>query len=330
MKHENYFQDFLSNHVNLVSSQIEALESRVEAITDFLGDKLDGYRKYSEQGSYAHKTIIKPVRDDDEFDADILIFIRDANFNPNQFETDYVSTIYDVFKGTDKYSGKVKRNSRCVTINYAGDFHLDVVPCIEHHKTCYICNRKDKKYEKTDGDGYKSWLIKKNKVIGKNNFRKTTRLLKFLRDHKDNFSVKSILLTTMLGDQVSSSEKDSDNFSDLTTTLKTLSNRLNNFLQKNAVMPAIDNPVMPIENFNRHWNQMKYSNFREKFSIYTKKINEAFEEKDHNESVRKWRKLFGDEFGKLKDSKKSIKASSALGVGVIPTVAATKIHASND
>jgi len=95
-------------------------------------------------------------------------------------------------------------------------------------------------------------------------------------------------------------------------------------------MPAIDNPVMPIENFNRHWNQMKYSNFREKFNIYTKKINEAFEEKDHNESVRKWRKLFGDEFGKLKDSKKSIKASSALGVGVIPTVAATKIHASND
>lgn len=36
-------------------------------------------------------------------------------------------------------------------------------------------------------------------------------------------------------------------------------------------------------------------------SKFNSKINEAFEEIDHNKSVRKWRKLFGDNFGELKD-----------------------------
>jgi len=335
MKHERYFDDFLSNQVNLNKTRLDTLERHVNTISTMLRDKLNGYRKYSEQGSYAHKTIIKPVQDNDEFDADILVFIRSDDFNPYKFETDYVDEVYKLLIDSENYMDKTKRNTRCVTIDYTGDFHLDVVPCVDHNGTHYICNRKDERYEKTDGDGYKNWLISKNKIVGHNNFRKTTRLLKFLRDHKDNFSVKSILLTTMLGNQVSSSEKESNHFSDLPTALKALSSRLNDFLQSNEMMPTIDNPVMPAENFNRHWDQKKYSNFRDKFDIYAKKINEAFGEKDNDESVKKWRKLFGDKFGKLKDSESGNKTSGTLGggamsVGVIPTVPAKSPYAYDD
>lgn len=335
MKHEQYFDDFLSNHVNLNKTRLDTLESRVNTISTLLRDRLTGYRKYSAQGSYAHKTIIKPVQDNDEFDADILVFIKDNDFQPYKFEVDYVDDVYKTLGENEDYKDKIKRNTRCVTIDYAGDFHLDIVPCVEHKNIHYICNRKEEKYEETDGDGYKNWLAEKNAITSGNNFRRTTKLLKFLRDHKDNFSVKSILLTTMLGNQVSGNEKGSNNFSDLPTTLKTLSNRLNDFLQKNTTMPTIDNPVMPVENFNRHWNQKKYSNFRDKFNIYTNKINEAFEEKDYNESVKKWRKLFGDKFGKLKDSESENKTSGILGggamsVGVVPTVPAKSPYACDD
>ena len=326
MKHEQYFNDFLADHVNLNQNRLDTLESRVETITSLLKDKLDGYRKYSAQGSYAHQTIIKPVQDNDEFDADIVIFIRDSDFDPDNFVTNYVDSIYNVFRDNDTYKDKVTRKTRCVTINYAGDFHLDVVPCVEYDDTYYICNRHDKKYEKTDGDGYKSWLVEKNRIVGGNSFRKSTRLLKFLRDHKDNFSVKSILLTTMLGNEVDDNDLDDSDFSDLPTTLKTLSDRLNDFLRDHWTIPIIENPVMPEEDFNRHWDDKKYANFRDKFDLYTKRIDEAFEEKNHNESVKKWRKLFGDKFGKLKASKTSTAAS---GVAV-PTVSATRPYAHSD
>ena len=332
MKHVQPFNDFLADHVNLNQTRLDTLESRVKTITDLIKDNLSGYRKYSEQGSYAHKTIIKPVADNDEFDADILVFMRDDDFDPDNFKTDYVDSVYKVFKDNDTYKNKVRKRTRCVTINYASDFHLDAVPCVEHNNIHYICNGKEKRHEKTDGDGYKSWLINKNGIIGGNNFRKTARLLKFLRDHKDNFSVKSILLTTLLGNTVEDEDKESNEFSDLPTTLKTLSERVNDFLQSNSSMPIIQNPVLPDENFNRHWDENKYTNFRDKFNIYNSKINEAFEEEDHNESIKKWRKLFGDDFGTLKESKKSdvAKVSGIAGIRTIPTVSATKPYAHYD
>ena len=297
MKHEQCFNDFLSNHVNLNETRIDTLESRTKTIVEVIKKNLDGYRKYSPQGSYAHKTIIKPVKENDEFDADLIVLIKDKDFDPNEFKTDYVHNIHQIFKNDGNYAGKVKKGTRCATIDYAGDFHLDLVPCIECDEDFYICNGKDKVYEKTDGEGYKDWLMEKNSIIGNNNFRKVTRLLKFLRDHKDNFTVKSILLTTLLGQRVCDNDKGSEDFVDLPTSLKTISNRLNCFLQNHVFMPTVSNPVMPCEDFNRHWDDRRYANFRSKFDSYNTKINEAFEEKDHNQSVKKWRQLFGDNFG---------------------------------
>ncbi len=325
MKHERDFKDFLSKRVDLNQDRLDTLKGRIETITKLLKENLSGYRKFSEQGSYAHKTIIKPVKDNDEFDADLLIFIQDSDFNPNDFKTDYVRKIYEIFKNNGNYEDKINKKTRCVTINYAGDFHLDIVPCVEHNEVHYITNRNDSKYEPTDGDGYKQWLAQKNEIVGNNNFRKVTRLLKFLRDHKDNFSVKSILLTTLLGNMVQTDDKDSESFSDLPTTLKTLSNRLNNFLQNRPSMPIIKNPVMSSEDFNRHWDEVKYKNFREKFNSYNGKINQAFEEEDYNSSVKKWRELFGDHFGRLIDSSSSRKESA-----ILPTVPATKPYAFDD
>ena len=160
MKHAEYFKNFLIDHVDLNKSRLEKLERRVETITNLLKDKLRGYRKYSQQGSYAHKTIIRPVRDNDEFDADILVFIKDDNFDPNKF-TDYVSEVYRIFKEDGNYKDKVHKNTRSVKLDYSGDFHLDIVPCVEHKNDHYICNIGEKKFEPTDGDGYKEWLIKK-------------------------------------------------------------------------------------------------------------------------------------------------------------------------
>ena len=91
--------------------------------------------------------------------------------------------------------------TRCVYIDYAGDFHLDLVPCITLDEECYICNNKENRFEETDGTGYRDWFNEKTRITN-GNLKRVTRLLKFLRDHKGNFSVKSILLTTLIGNSV--------------------------------------------------------------------------------------------------------------------------------
>ena len=301
MKHIKYFQDFLSEEVNLNPTRLQRLDSSSSAVDTFLSGNLDLYEKTERQGSYGLKTIIKPVGNR-EYDADLLLYMA---YDEDKEPKDYINEVYDCLKGNDNYKDKVYRRTRCVYIDYAGDFHLDIVPCITQYdwlaqEEYYICNNKENEFELTDGTGYRDWFNEKTRITN-GNLKLVTRLSKFLRDHKGNFSVKSILLTTLIGNGVYVSDEGSENFKDIPTSLKTISNRINSFLQSNASMPEICNPVLSTESFIRHWDQDKYRNFRDMFDLYNGKINEAFDAKDHNTSVKKWRELFGDNFGELKD-----------------------------
>ena len=300
MKHVVDFEKFLSEEVDLNETRLQKLNKHATAVDTFLSRNLDLYEKTERQGSYALKTIIKPVGTL-EYDADLLLYMRqDEDKEPK----DYINAVYNCLSGNDNYKDKVHRRTRCVYINYAGDFHLDLVPCLTQYESFtqeeeyFICNNNENKFEATDGTGYREWLNEKTRITN-GNLKPVTRLLKFLRDHKGNFSVKSILLTTLIGNSVYATDEWGEDFKDIPTGLKTISNRINSFLQTKVFMPEICNPVLDEESFTRHWDQDKYRNFREKFDIYNSRINEAFEETEHNASVRKWRKLFGDNFGEL-------------------------------
>ena len=301
MKHTKCFQEFLSTEVNLNETRLQRLNQSSSAVDTFLSENLEAYQKTERQGSYGLKTIIKPVGTR-EYDADTLLYMdSDDDKEPK----DYINDVYDCLKQNGNYEDKVHRRTRCVYIDYAGDFHLDLVPCITDEEQHYICNNKDNCFEDTDGTGYRDWFNEKTRITN-GDLKRVTRLLKFLRDHKGNFSVKSILLTTLIGNSVYAYDEGSENFKDIPTSLKTISNRINSFLQNNPLMPEICNPVLPTESFTRHWDQDKYRHFREMFDLYNTKINEAFNAKDHNTSVKKWRELFNDNFGELKETTASV------------------------
>lgn len=295
MKHVKFFEDFLVTEVNLNETRLDRLNRSVLAVNEFLSQNLDSYKKTERQGSYALRTIIKPVNNH-EYDADILLFME---YVADKEPKDYINELYNCLKENKNYEDKVHRRTRCVYIDYVGDFHLDIVPCITRGQYQYICNNKENEFEITDGTGYRDWFNGKTKITH-GNLKRVTRLLKYLRDHKGNFSVKSILLTTLIGNKVYNYDEGGGAFNDVPTALKTISNRINAFLQKNIYMPEVCNPVLPTESFTRHWDQDKYRHFRKMFNIYDSKVNEAFEATDHNISIKKWRELFGDKFGTLK------------------------------
>ena len=320
MKHTPYFIDFLNDVVNLNQSRLDRLNGHVQAVTDFLKENLNSFIAVEPQGSYGLKTIIRPVNEGQEYDADIQLYMK---HDPDREPKDYIEELHNCFLGSGTYKDKVDISTRCVCLDYAGDFHLDIVPCItKPDGSKWVCNNKTNKLERTDGTGYRDWFNDKTRITH-GNLKRVTRLLKFLRDHKRNFTAKSILLTTLIG-MIVYGEDDGENFKTIPDALKTVSNRINDFLQSHPTMPTITNPVLPEENFNRHWDQAKYENFRAKFATYNEKINEAFDATEHNDSVDKWRAVFGDDFGEKRDENdNNSSGNNAKGTGA-PAVVAVK------
>lgn len=302
MKLIEHFDTFLRDVVNLNQSRIDLLEERAEAIETFLSNSDFKPRiwRYSRQGSWAVKTIIKPPSGKD-FDADSLVFVDAVDgWTPK----DYIEDLYRVFRGSDRYKALVRRGTRCVTIDYANDFHLDLVICIRLKNGNYVwlvvCNRSTDQYELTDGEGFADWFAGRNGVTGGSVLRKVARLIKYLRDIKGTFSAKSVLLVTLLGLMVEDWHKEVRDhyYPDVPTGLKTIVGLLDDWLQARPSMPTVSNPALPSEDFNRHWDQDKYETFRDKIHQYREWIDDAYNETDRDESIAKWRRVFGDDFAK--------------------------------
>ena len=283
----------LRGEVNLNRSRLDRLETSVGAVNDYLKGNLTGYQKMERQGSYALGTLIKPVDDNNGYDADIQIVM---NPNPRWEPKDYVLEINRTLAGNKNYADKLRLKSRCVTVDYAGDFHLDVVPRVTINGNHYVCNRTDNKFEETDGNGYRDWFNEKNRITG-GNLKRAVRLLKHLRDHKNGFSAKSILLTTLAGNTIKSSDEGTKAVRTVVNTLETVLSRMNDYLQQHPNMPAIKNPVLPTEDFNRHWNQRRYANFRNRVQSYAQTAKQAKAEPSAEKAIKLWQELFGDEFG---------------------------------
>ena len=283
----------LEDQVALNQSRMDRLETAVGVVNDYLKEHLPGYQNMERQGSYALGTLIKPVDDNDEYDADIQIVM---DLHPKWEPKDYVLAINRTLAGNKTYADKLSLKTRCVTVDYAGDFHLDVVPLVTVEGNHYVCNRHDNQFEETDGNGYRDWFNEKNRITG-GNLKRVVRLLKYLRDHKNVFTAKSILLTTLAGNMVRESDEGTEAVNTVAGTLVTILSRLSDYLQQHPNMPEIKNPVLPTENFNRHWDQRRYANFRNRIQSYAHTAQQAKAEPSAEKAIKLWRELFGDSFG---------------------------------
>lgn len=249
MRHIESFDRFLAEEVILNPARRRRLNRSATAVTEFLSRNLDGYRSNERQGSYAQGTIIRPV-DDGEYDADILVFIAEVR---GKRPRDYVVDLHACLSRNPDIADKLRQKTRCVTVKYVDEFSLDVVPCVNRNGQRSMCDSKSNQFEPTDGTGYRDWFNMKTDITN-GHLKGTVCLLKYIRDHKGNFEVPSVLLTTFAGHGVHVNER-GKRFRSLPDTLKTVSNRVNSFLQGTPRMPKMRNPALRSERFTRHWEE---------------------------------------------------------------------------
>lgn len=318
MKFAADFESFLIANVNLNQSRLDTLQKKVDAIESFVEADAtfsDMFLDVIPTGSWAHRMIIRPVCADDEFDADILLYVEEQDgWQPK----DYIEKLYSSFHNSGAYGSCAQRKTRCVRIDYTGDFHVDVVPYLERGGDNVITNRAEPKdegrFEVSHPEAFSEWIDERQRVTS-GTFIKVVRLIKYLRDYKNTFTCVSIILTTLLGDEVNEIEASYSPalYADIPSALVTLLGKLASSLP--VSMPAVMDPAGSGDNFtDRYGDTWNYENFRNCIIMYADKAQKAYDETDRETAIKLWREVFGDDFkpGALESASKMAPLSAAV------------------
>ena len=296
------FNLFLRDHVNLNQSRLDTLHSRVSSLdttleeSTILEDKLEG--SLIPQGSFAHRTIIKPLSGND-FDADVLLPMTEQDeWEPKK----YTLELKKALDAVPRYAEKTVLGKRCVTIDFANDFHIDVVPFIERADgLIYITHRTRNEFIRQDPTAFTDWFNEQNNTTNGHLVR-VIRLVKWLRD-RSSIDCPSVVLAALLAEQVKSFAG-IDNYGNIATTFAALLEDLRDYLELHSVPPWVDDRIG--QNLADRLTQTGFDNLKSQLKRWARLAREALDAAT-SESVDKWKKLFGDSFG-------ASSASSALAL----------------
>lgn len=103
MKFVEDFNAFLRDEVNLNQSRLDRLQGSVDAIEAFLADHAtfaDNFLDLIPAGSWAQRAIIRPVTENHEFDADVLLSMTEqSDWQPK----DYIEQLWTAFRSSNTF-----------------------------------------------------------------------------------------------------------------------------------------------------------------------------------------------------------------------------------
>jgi len=293
MKLNDYFKRFIGK-ISLNPTREDRINSALQNWESiFINDDeissmfLDFYT----QGSYSTSTAIKP-KENDEYDVDVVLLLdADDEYDARELLT----FVYDRMKTKEQFKDKLKKKDRCIRVDYAGDFHVDIVPAKptddEH---ILISSKNENEWIETNPAGFTSWVKERH---SDNNYKlvNLVKLTKFWRDNKvgADTAPKSILLTALLGDFIESKTSDAETF---VCSIEAIADGLDEILVDGE--PFYENPSLEGENLARDWNREKYDIFIRKITSLSEKARKALEEEDKEKSIDLWIDVFGDKFPK--------------------------------
>lgn len=154
--------DLLCQDLELTPTQFSDAESKYGSVGKWLGDSLSLLYTYSPliipQGSMRHGTTVKPWGEL-EFDIDLVcIFQLIPSMDPREIKR----LIWDRL-GEHEYYRKIREDkNRCVRLNYAGQFHMDVMPCIPDRskggEAVLVPDKELQKLKASNPKGFALWF----------------------------------------------------------------------------------------------------------------------------------------------------------------------------
>jgi hypothetical protein len=154
----------IAESIQLDDTRKKRMETAYAAVEELLNEDEDffGKRRFEiyPQGSVKIGTTVKP-KNGTEFDLDIVVHLVE------DWRTITAAKLYNelkrVFLAHETYKSKVELKNRCIRINYAGDFHMDVLPGIQedpgNNEFLMVPDRALKDWTSSNPRGYADWFL---------------------------------------------------------------------------------------------------------------------------------------------------------------------------
>lgn len=269
------------------SIQLSVTErERVEGALGRLTEHLLGQYEISEgdiftQGSFANGTVIRPIKDRD-FDVDVVVVCAKENEAPGR-ALDQLDSALSESADYDKRILDSKQTPSCVRLQYADNFHVDVVPARPATDAPLEVPKRDHGWHGTAPAEYAAWCREQGA-----SFLQTVRMMKRWRDNHQTAraAVKSITFQVLIWNCLEETD--------------TPANRiLRTFQSIQALLddcphgpPRTENPVLTSEDLAAGWQVEDYKKFREEIDEAVALAGAAVE----SGKTEDWRRLFGDAF----------------------------------
>lgn len=298
----------LADELNISATSYERAVTSYTALGDYIKSKNQSWEvDIFPQGSFELGTVIKPVSDEDQYDVDLVVLVKDPRFtDPHELR----KQIQALLESHGRYEGNIEEKKQCLRVVYqeSSQFHMDVVCATDAHYTnCQVIsvakkNESGKGYNFSPSNpkGYIDWfkgvmnydrLLQEAKTQ-RGMFKNATKVedlslprmrtplqkaIQILKRHRDIYfkddldnRPSSIIITTLCAltyDNSNIYNSDNDN---VYLTIKNMLQNFNVHLKKNSVGEyRLSNPSYEDENFIFKWNSN--DSLREKFFNWVNK-----------------------------------------------------------
>lgn len=177
------------------------------------------------QGSVRIGTTVKPLSNK-VFDLDIVLHIKDRVYEQTNPMVVF-NELKRVLQENGTYKEKVELKTRCVRLNYSGDYHMDILPGCQYgvndENKIVIPDRELKEWLISNPRGYSKWFLNKAETVTKTLLEKAyaaeeipaddfatkkplQRAVQIIKRYRDlffeespDYATSSIVLTTLAG-----------------------------------------------------------------------------------------------------------------------------------
>ena len=322
-EYANHMLQRICEKLQLQSYLYKQADERYHIITNllkedeaFLNVNLDFYP----QGSFRLKTTVKPLKQN-EYDLD---FVAEVSAHSNMSPEELYNHIYRILANDKNHKGMIEKKSRCVRINYANLFHIDIMPgkaCIGGDKFEIIV--PDKKlsrwYHHSNPRGYSNWFEQQTRtrilnemacfkksiveqteplsnqadVVDLEPLRKAVQLIKRYRDifcnNNNKEPVRSIVICTLMGYV-------SNLYTDTITIIHNFIEYVKLLIRQSNNEPfVLNNPVVN-ENLTDKWMEDRrcYDDFVSMMESMSADVNELMRLDNSIELNKKIKEMFGE------------------------------------
>lgn len=269
--------DRMAEEIQLDKTRYQRMLEHYEAVKNWIESDEKFFKPFKydiyPHGSVRILTTVRPIAKD-EFDLDIAIHLL-TNWRAHTPQKIY-NELKRRLEEHSIYKSKMELKNRCIRLNYAGDFHMDILPGVQENEydinKLMVPDRKLGTWVSSNPRGYANWFLGKANMVkesllekalraeklpvddfnNKKPLQRAVQLIKRYRDiyfqNDDRYRTSSIVLTTIAGLYYQGEESIFD-------TVEAIIMRLQQETALSTRRIKVLNPVNSQEDFTDKWEE---------------------------------------------------------------------------